>query len=75
MKHDWSTDEIIEHFTLLPAEIRFLGSNAPHNQLGKAVLLKFFEHEGRFPEDQSELPETIVVYIAQQLDLPALVMG
>jgi hypothetical protein len=43
MKRDWSIEEVIEHFTLIPAEIEFLGSNNPHNQLGKAVLLKFFE--------------------------------
>ena len=50
MKRDWLADEIIEHFTLLPPEIEFLGSNDPHNHLGKAILLKFFEYEGRFPE-------------------------
>jgi TnpA family transposase len=74
MKRDWSTDELIEHFTLLPAEVAFLGSNDPHNQLGKAILLKFFEHAGRFPEDQSELPTTVIAYIAQQLDLPEQVI-
>ena len=70
MKGDWSTDEVVEHFTLLPAEIEFLGSSDPHNQLGKAALLKFFEYEGRFPETPAELPTTIITYIAQQLDLP-----
>jgi hypothetical protein len=43
MTQDWNTDEIIEHFTLLPSEIEFLGSNDPHNQLGKALMLKFFQ--------------------------------
>ena len=33
-------DEIIEHFTLLPPEINFLGRNDPHNHLGKALLRK-----------------------------------
>jgi len=47
MKRDWSTEEIIEHFTLLPADIAFLGNNDPHNHLGKALLLKFFEYEGK----------------------------
>ncbi len=31
MKRDWTSDEIVEYFTLLPAEIEFLGSNDPHN--------------------------------------------
>ena len=70
MKQDWSTEDIVEHFTLLPIEIEFLGSNDPHNQLGKAILLKFFEHEGRFPEATAELPSSMITYIARQLDLP-----
>jgi TnpA family transposase len=74
MKRDWSTGEIIEHFTLLPAEIAFLGSNDPHNHLGKALLLKFFEYEGRFPEGLGEVPPAIIAYIAQQLDLPSEVI-
>ncbi len=70
MNHNWNTEDIIEHFTLLPPEIGFLGSNDPHNHLGKALLLKFFQKEGRFPEDGTELPSEIVAYVAQQLDLP-----
>jgi uncharacterized protein DUF4158 len=69
MKQDWTIDEIIEHFTLLEDEQEFIGVNAPHNKLGKALLLKFFQHEFRFPDDQSEIPRQAVEYIAQQLDL------
>lgn len=71
MKQDWTSDEVIEHFTLQPAEKQFLGSNDPHNQLGKALLLKFFQYNGRFPENQGELLTAMIDYIAQQLDLPA----
>jgi len=63
MNHDWNTDEIIEHFTLLPAEIQFLGRNDPHNHLGKAFLLKFFQHEYRFPENIAEVPQAIIEYL------------
>ncbi len=70
MNHNWNTDDIIEHFTLLPPEIRFLGSKAPHNRLGKALLLKFFQKEGCFPGSKAEIPSTIIEYVAQQLDLP-----
>jgi hypothetical protein len=69
MKQDWTIDEIIEHFTLLEDEQEFIGANAPHNKLGKALLLKFFQYEFRFPEEQSEIPLQAVDYIAQQLDL------
>ena len=71
MNQDWKTDEIIEHFTLLSPEIEFLGSNDPHNQLGKALMLKFFQHEYRFPEGTAEIHHTIIEYIAHQLDIAA----
>jgi hypothetical protein len=29
MNQEWKTDEIIEHFTMLPSEIEILGSNDP----------------------------------------------
>ena len=67
MNQHWDVDDIIQHFTLLPEEVNFLGINAPHNHLGKALLLKYFQHEGRFPERKSELPSPIIEYVAQQL--------
>ena len=74
MNQDWTTDEIIEHFTLLPSEFEFLGSNDPHNHLGKALLLKCFQQEYRFPESVAEIPDTVIEYVAQQLDLPHQVL-
>lgn len=49
MKPFVDVNEIIERFTLLPPEINFLGRKDPHNQLGKALLLKFFQSAGQFP--------------------------
>jgi len=69
MKQVLTVDEIIGHFTLLEEEQEFIKSNAPHNKLGKALLLKFFQYEFCFPEDQSEIPRQAIDYIAQQLDL------
>lgn len=71
MKQEWDSYEMIEHFTLFPTELAFLGENAPHNHLGKALLLKFFQHEYRFPEKIEEIPEAIVEYLSQQLNLQA----
>ncbi len=70
MHKSWNIDEIIEQFALLPAEFNFLGSNDPHNQLGKALLLKFFQCEYRFPESDAEIPQPAIEYVAQQLNLP-----
>jgi len=69
MKPNWSTDEIIEYFTLLPNERQFLGRKESHNRLGKALQLKFFQYAGKFPEGASEIPDLIITYMVQQLDL------
>jgi len=74
MNQDWNIDEIVDQFTLLPSEFDFLGSNDPHNQIGKALLLKFFQHEYRFPESLMEIPHDIVEYIAHQLDIPSVIV-
>ena len=40
-------------------------------QLGLAVLLKFFQVEGRFPHYHKEVPLPAVDHVAQQLEVPA----
>lgn len=69
MKRDWSTDEIVEHFMLLPSEHQFLGVKDQHNRLGKALLLKYFQYESRFPESAEDIPRGVIAYIAQQLEV------
>ncbi len=73
MKRQWEAFELIEHFTLLPSEQEILpskGNTTAANQLGFAVLLKFFQSEGRFPSQLHEVPFSIVSFIAKQLDIP-----
>ena len=69
MKSSWIIEELVQYFTLQADEREFLGLNDPHNQLGKAVLLKIFQYEGRFPQEKHEIPEVIIEFVAQQLYL------
>ena len=69
MKREWHPDELIEHWTILPGERTLIGNKHGPTRLGFAVLLKFFQHEGRFPRQSSEVPLCIVEYIAQQVDV------
>ena len=71
MKLEWTTEAIITHFTLQSEEQAWLGSSDPHNHLGKALQLKFFQYEGRFAEELLEIPDEAIVYVAQQLHLDA----
>jgi len=73
MKQEWTADEIIEHFTLLEDEQALITANAPQNKLGKALLLKFFQYEARFPEDRTEIPQQAVEYVAEQVGVSAAV--
>lgn len=73
MKRNWETDELIEHFTFLPNEIKVIGNKTGGTRLGFAVLFKFFQNEARFPYHRNEVPKAVVEYIAKNLRIaPAL---
>lgn len=67
MKMNWNAEELVQHFTLQADEHEFLGLNDPHNQLGKAILLKCYQYEAHFPQVRSNIPDAIIEFIAHQL--------
>ena len=69
MKRRWTDEQLISTFTLSPEERGHLTGMVSHNQLGFAVLLKFFQSEGRFPQNPSEVPPLVVEYLAKQLSV------
>ncbi len=69
MKPDWNADELAEHWTLLPGEKPLLANKSGPTRLGFAVLLKFFQHEGCFPEHPQDVPDVVVRHIARQVDV------
>jgi TnpA family transposase len=69
MKQEWFLHELEDVFTLSSDELRWLSSQAPHNQLGLAVLLKVFLFQGRFPRRALDVSDDVVMYLASQLDL------
>lgn len=71
VKANWETEELIEHWTLLPQELELVRNKVGANQIGFAVLLKFFQTFARFPTDSAEIPNVIISYIAQQLQIPS----
>ena len=69
VNRDWNADELAEHWTLLPGEKPLLANKTGPTRLGFAVLLKFFQHEGRFPRHRQEVPGVAVEYLARQIDV------
>ena len=42
-------------------------SKIDYNRLGYALMLKYFQHEGKFPQRKQDIPGQIIIHIAQQL--------
>ncbi len=70
MKIFWTEQELIENFTFIQNELDFLKGKTKPSQMGFAVLLKFFALEGKFPRCRADIPQAIVVYIAEQINIP-----
>lgn len=70
MKRDWDIPELQEYWTLQPGELNLLASKNNENRLGLALLLKFFQIEGRFPATKSEIPRKCAAFVAEQIDIP-----
>jgi TnpA family transposase len=64
-------EELIEHFTLIEDDLEFLANKTGPPRLGCALLLKCFQHEGRFPAARHDIPKSVVDYVAHQLKADA----
>ena len=72
MKHQWTLDELIDDWTLRPHELALVRQGkTTHNQLGLALLLKYYQLETRFPRRQWDVPQAAIAYVAKQLNLSA----
>lgn len=70
MKQRWNEQELIQHWTLTETEKPLLEQRTERGRLGLAVLLKFFQIEGRFPLYHKEAPLEAIDFIADQLGVP-----
>jgi hypothetical protein len=60
MKQYWPEEELAECWTLLSEEFSLLSGLMDGQRLGFAVLLKFFQIEGRFPREHKEIPAAVM---------------
>ena len=70
MKQKWILKELKEFWTLATSELKLLSGVSHKHRIGYALLLKFFQMEGRFPESKNEIPKACAVFIAEQLESP-----
>jgi TnpA family transposase len=67
MRREWTPEDLVASWTLVEDDWRLVSNKTGATRLGFALLLKFFELEGRFPRHATELPRQAVDYLAQQL--------
>ena len=68
MKRHWDEQELAEHGSLTHDEFELLRNRTERSRIGFAVLLKFFQVEGRFPSDRKEVPAVALDYLGDQLE-------
>jgi TnpA family transposase len=73
VRADWEPDELIGAWTLVKGDWKLIANKTGVTRLGFAVMLKFYEIEGRFPAYPEEVPRAAVDYIASLVKVdPAL---
>ena len=70
IKLNWDTEELIEHWTLLPQELELIENKVGGNRIGFALLLKHFQNFASFPNHCSSIRGSVISYIASQLNIP-----
>jgi len=74
VKRQWSSDDLMTHFTILPHEHQIIAPlRTDYTRLGFAVLLKCFLLDGRFPQFRMDVPTTVLAFLATQLDIDPVV--
>ncbi|MGO9789733.1 MAG: DUF4158 domain-containing protein, partial [Solirubrobacteraceae bacterium] len=64
VRREWQPEELIDCWTLVDRDWELVANKTGATRLGFALLLKFFELEGRFPAHAAELPPAAVRYVA-----------
>jgi Domain of unknown function (DUF4158) len=70
MRQHLTPQELDEHFTVLPQEHTLLAQKSPAQRLGCAILLKYFQWEGRFPTAWHDVPRAVIRHLAERLGVP-----
>jgi Domain of unknown function (DUF4158) len=70
MRQHVTLQELDEHFTVLPQEHTLLAQKSPAQRLGCAILLKYFQWEGRFPTAWHDVPRAVIRHLAERLGVP-----
>ncbi len=71
MRIEWEQDELISAWTLVEGDWDLVGEKVGAGRLGFALILQFYEIEGRFPAYPEEIPPAAVEYVASLVKVGA----
>lgn len=76
MKKQWAPQELTDHWALSPEEMQHVVavSRTDYTRLGYALLLKYFQLQGRFPQRKQDIPALITEHLARQLKIKRSVL-
>jgi len=64
VRTEWEPDELIAARALVDGDWKLIANKTGVTRLGVAVMLRFYEIEGRFPAYPEEIPQAAAGYIA-----------
>ena len=71
MAQEYDGEELVAYWTLLPAEAALVEGKRGPARLGFAVLLKFFQREGHFPQRAQDVSPAAITHLAAQVGISA----
>ncbi|WP_435825582.1 Tn3 family transposase [Nocardiopsis alba] len=69
MRQDWTLEQLADEWTLEEGDRKLLDNKSGATRLGFALLLKFFQIEGRIPTYAEETPAAAVEFVADQVNV------
>ncbi len=64
MKRLWTNDDLVAQWSLQPGELALVEYKEGANRLGFALLLKYFQIDGRFPRQKHDVPVPVIAFVA-----------
>jgi hypothetical protein len=70
MQQLWSSEELIERWSLGSEELSLLPRKPDAGKLGFAVQLAFYKQHASFPDDDADVAAAVIAHIAGQIGVP-----
>jgi TnpA family transposase len=67
MKQHWTKSELMDYWTLSTGERDYINNKSC--QLAVAIKIRYFDQQGFFPNANSDIPQIVIKYVADQLSV------